>query len=86
MARPSTRPKLVLTEEEKRHLDQLRQSRTAAFRDVQRAQILWRYDAGEKVSQIARALQMTRNSVLKWIDKTLQVGETRRGSGIEWWR
>jgi transposase len=74
MARASTRPKLVLTDEEKKHLDQLRQSKTAAFRDVQRAQILWRYDAGERVSQIARALKMTRKSVLKWIDKTLQVG------------
>jgi transposase len=74
MARASTRPKLVLTKEEKEHLDHLRQSKTAAFRDVQRAQILWRYEAGEKVSQIARAVKMTRKSVLKWIDKTLQVG------------
>jgi hypothetical protein len=52
MARASTRPKLAPTDEEKKHLDQLRQSKTAAFRDVQRAQILWRYDAGENVSQI----------------------------------
>lgn len=74
MARVSTRPRLVLTDKEKGHLDQLRQSKTAAFRDVQRAQVLWRYHAGETVSQIARALQMTRKSVLKWIDKTLQVG------------
>jgi hypothetical protein len=74
MARASTRPRLVLTGEEKHHLDLLRQSKTAAFRDVQRAQILWRYDAGENVSQIARAMKMTRKSVLKWIDKTLQVG------------
>jgi transposase len=74
MARASTRPRLVLTDEEKQHLDQLRQSKTAAFRDVQRAQILWRYDAGEKVSQIAGTLKMSRKSVLKWIDKTLQFG------------
>ncbi len=74
MARASTRPRLVLTDEEKKHLDQLRQSKTAAFRDVQRAQILWRYHAGETVSQIARVLKMTRKSVLKWIDKTLQIG------------
>jgi transposase len=74
MARASTRPRLVLTGEEKHHFDLLRQSKTAAFRDVQRAQILWRYDAGENVSQIARAMKMTRKSVLKWIDKTLQVG------------
>ena len=74
MARVSTRPPLVFTAEEKSRLDQLRQSKTAAFRDVQRAQILWRYHAGETVSQIARALKMTRKSVLKWIDKTLQIG------------
>lgn len=74
MARASAHPKLVLTVNEKDHLDQLRQSKTAAFRDVQRAQILWRYHSGETVTQIARALKMTRPSVLKWIDKALQVG------------
>src|SRR6266852_4961436 len=73
MARASTRPRLVLTAEEKSHLDQLRQSKTASFRDVQWAQVLWRYHAGETVSQIARAL-ITRKSVLKWIDKGLQIG------------
>jgi len=36
------RPKLVPSDEEKKHLDQLRQSRTAAFGDVQRARTLWR--------------------------------------------
>jgi transposase len=74
MARTSAHAKLVLTSEEKQYLDELRQSRTAAVRDVQRAQILWRYHAGETVSQIARALNTTRRSVLKWIDKTLQLG------------
>ena len=68
------RPALVLTAEEKESLDQLRQSRTAAMRDVQRAQILWRYQSGETVAQIARAVNTTRNSALKWIDKALQVG------------
>ena len=38
------------------------------------AQVLWRYHAGETVSQIARALTITRKSVLKWIDKALQIG------------
>jgi transposase len=67
-------PRLVLTGEEREYLDRLRKSRTAAIREVQRARILWRYQAGETVSQIARALQTTRKSVLKWIDKALQVG------------
>ena len=74
MARTSTHAKLVLTAEEKQYLEELRQSRTAAVRAVQRAQILWRYAAGETVSQIARAQRTTRKSVLKWIDKALQLG------------
>src|SRR6266704_164804 len=77
MARTSKRPRLVLTDEEKNRLDQFRQSKTAAFRDVQRAQILWRYHTGETVSEIARALKVTRKSVLKWIDKALQIGAER---------
>jgi transposase len=74
MPRVLKRPALVLTDEEKECLDQLRQSRTAAIRDVQRAQILWRYQSGETVAQITRAVKTTRNSALKWIDKALQVG------------
>jgi transposase len=74
MPRVLKRPALVLTAEEKESLDQLRQSRTAAMRDVQRAQILWRYQSGETVAQIARAVNTTRNSALKWIDRALQVG------------
>src|ERR1700686_831206 len=74
MARASARARLILTDEEGSHLDKVRQCKTAAFRDVLGARILWRYDAGETVSQIPRALKMTRKSVLKWIDKTLQIG------------
>lgn len=74
MARVSMHPRLILTGEEKEYLDQLCQSRTAAIRDVQRARILWRYQSGETVSQIARALKTTRTSVLKWVDKALQMG------------
>ena len=55
-------------------MDRLRNSRTAGARQVHRAQIVWRYQAGESVSQIARALKTTRKSVLKWIDKTLEMG------------
>jgi hypothetical protein len=75
MPRTSKRPKLVLTSDEKKDLDELsRRSRTGAVRDVQRAQILLRYHGGQTVSQIGRALKITRKSVLKWIDKALQMG------------
>src|SRR5580658_10010807 len=74
MPRISQHQGLVLTTEEKEYLDQLRQSRTAAMRDVQRAQILWRYHSGETVTRIAQALKTRRKSVLKWIDKAVQMG------------
>src|ERR1700691_4841318 len=74
MPRISQHQGLVLTTEEKEYLDQLRQSRTAAMRDVQRAQILWRYHGGETVTRIAQTLKTTRKRGLKWIEKALQVG------------
>jgi transposase len=74
MARKSTRPKLVLTPEEVRLLEQLRQSRTAAWREVQRAQVLWRYYTGDNIATIMKAVKMTRKSVSKWINKALTMG------------
>lgn len=74
MASLSRHSCLSLTDAEKQTLDRLRNSRTAEARQVHRAQIIWRYHAGESVSQIARALKTTRKSVLKWIDKALQMG------------
>ena len=74
MASQSKHPELILLDEERHTLDQLRNSKTAAARDVFRARIMWRYHNGETVSEIARALKTTRASVLKWIDKALQMG------------
>ena len=55
-------------------LQRLRQAPTAPLREVQRAQILTRYHAGETVAQIARNLHITRKSVAKWISRALAVG------------
>ena len=74
MAGKSKRPKLVLTPEEVKELQQLGQSRTAPSREVQRAQILRRYHAAETIAEIARALRMTRKSVGKWIARGLALG------------
>ena len=65
---------MELTAEEIEHLQCLRQSRTAPWREAQRARILLRYHAGESVTKIARAVNMTRKSVGKWIGKALAVG------------
>ena len=74
MAGKSNRPKLTILPEELSRLQRLRQTPTAPLREVQRAQILTRYHAGETVAQIARNLRMTRKSVAKWIQRALAVG------------
>jgi transposase len=52
----------------------LRESRTARWREVQRARILWRYHSGDSIAEVARAVKMTRKSVGKWIGKALEMG------------
>jgi len=74
MAGKTRLPKLVLEPEQLAELQQLSQSRTASAREVQRAGILCRYHAGETVTAISRAMQITRKSVRKWIDKALAMG------------
>ena len=74
MAGKSKRSKLVLTPEEVNERHQLSQSRTSPSREVQRAQILRRYHAGETITAIARALRITRKSVGKWIARGLALG------------
>ena len=74
MAGKSKRSKLLLTSVEVKELQQLAQSRTAPSREVQRAQIVCRYHSGETITEIARALRMTRKSVGKWIARGLALG------------
>jgi len=74
MAGKSRQPKLNLLPDELERLQRLRRSKTAPAREVQRAQILTRYHAGETVTQIARHLRMTRKSVAKWINRALALG------------
>ena len=54
MAGKSRRAKLVLTPEEVDRLERLRRSQTAPRREVQRAEILWDYHAGDTLTAIAR--------------------------------
>jgi transposase len=74
VAGKSRRARLALTPEERERLQQLRESQTAPWREVQRARILWRYSSGESIAEIARAVKMTRKSVGKWIAKALEMG------------
>lgn len=74
MAGRSRRPRLKLSEEEVERLNRLRDSRTAPWRETQRARIVLRYHVGESVTEIAKAVGMTRKSVGKWIGKALEMG------------
>jgi transposase len=74
MAGKSRRAKLVLTQAEVEQLERLRRSQTASRREVQRAEILGSYLAGETIAAIARKVSMTRTSVAKWVGKGLNVG------------
>ena len=74
MAGKTRLPKLVLSADQLSELQQLGQSRTASLREVQRARMLCRYHKGETITGIARAMEITRKSVRKWIDKALAMG------------
>jgi transposase len=74
VAGKSKRPRLALTPEEREQLQQLRDSQTAPWREVQRARILWHYYSGQSIAEIARTVKMTRTSVGKWIGKALAMG------------
>ena len=74
MAGKSLRAKLTFTLQEQEELRRIRQSAKAPDREVQRAQILLRYQAGETVAGIARSVGTTRKSVAKWVNRALAMG------------
>jgi transposase/DNA-binding NarL/FixJ family response regulator len=74
MAGKSGLPQLILSPEQETELARLSHSLAAPAREVQRAQILCRFAAGETVTEIARALKTTRPSVQKWVNKALAMG------------
>ena len=74
MAGKSKRLKLQLSPQRCSIWSGLRGSRTAPVREVQRAEILWRYHSGKTIAEIMRTVKMTRKSVGKWIDRALAMG------------
>jgi hypothetical protein len=74
MATTSKCPKLILTPEQRHTLEQTAQSRTRPVREVQRAQILLHYASGQSITNLSRALHVSRVAVYKWIRRALAVG------------
>ena len=79
MAGKSRRSKLTLTTEDLAKLEQLARSRILPKREAQRSEILLRYHAGETITDISRALRMTRVSVSKWVTARVE----RRHRSVE---
>ncbi len=74
MSRKSQRSKLILNEEQRKKLTDIAQSRTAAVREVERAKILLKYANGVSISNIQSALDVSRPTIYKCIDKALTMG------------
>ena len=70
----TTRAALRLTPEEKQQLQTLAASRTAAWREVQRAKLLLGYHAGQNFSALSRTLRLSRRIVYKHVDRALAAG------------
>lgn len=69
-----TRPRIQLTNEERKMLKQIANSRTEPHARVQRAKILLAYADGKPVAQIARELSFSRPTVERCLDKALDYG------------
>src|ERR1035438_7779657 len=74
MAGKSRRSKLVLSDEDRAELEQVKRSRTVPLREAQRAAIILGYHAGESIASMVRRLGLTRLTVSKWVAKALAVG------------
>ncbi len=67
-------PGFALGPEDLKRLTDLSRSRTASFREVQRARILLDVSSGKSLRQIAREQNLSRNTVAKCVRKTLSMG------------
>lgn len=74
MARHSERAPLELDNSERERLIQLSRSRTAAKREVERADILLRYADGETITDIQKHTGISRPTIYKCIDKAIAAG------------
>jgi len=74
MPRISQRPTLQLNKQQRQYLQKISQSRTAPFREVQRANILLKYADKTSITNICRELKVIRSTIYKCIDKALAAG------------
>lgn len=74
MPRTSSRPPLVLKDDERESLENISRSRTEGAARVLRSRILLQYAAGTKVSDIVLGLREDRPKVQRCIEKAIEMG------------
>jgi transposase len=74
MARITARKPLQLNEKEREMLSVISRSQTHPARKVRRAKLFVLYDSGASITDIARDVGLSRESVYKWIDRALAIG------------
>ena len=74
MSKTTQRPQLLLDDDQRNELIRLSQSRTAPFREVQRAAILLQYAGGKSITAIKNELGVSRPTIYKCVDKALAAG------------
>jgi len=74
MSRKSQKAELILTSERRQFLTELSRSRTAPVREIERAQILLKFADGLSISNIQKALGISRPTIYKCIEKALAMG------------
>lgn len=74
MAQTTARAALVLSLEEQQTLKSLAAARTAPLREVQRANLLLGYYAGQSFSALSRTLHLSRRIIYKHVDRALAAG------------
>ena len=74
MPRGSQKAKLTLSKEARDQLQKTAQSRTSPVREVQRANILLRYSEGMSITDIQKAVHVSRPSIYRWKEKAVAMG------------
>ena len=74
MARRTGRAALQLSESDRGMLTTLSRSATATAREVTRAKVLLKYEAGLSITQIQREVGVSRPTIYKCVDKALAAG------------
>lgn len=74
MPTKTARPPLILSDEQRRELEEISRSRTSEHREVERSRMLLLYADGASFTDVARNLGTRRQTVYKCVDKALAMG------------